>query len=110
MQRTRVLDALRSMPMTTPAVSPLVLIVRDGWGTNPNKEHDAFNAVKLAKTPVAEKLMREYPWTWACPMAPWATAKWGTRILAQAASLIKKASRSPRPAAVGSQADQAATQ
>jgi 2,3-bisphosphoglycerate-independent phosphoglycerate mutase len=63
MQRTRVLDALRSMPMTTPSVSPLVLIVRDGWGTNPNKEHDAFNAVKLAKTPVADKLMREYPWT-----------------------------------------------
>ena len=24
---------------------------------------DAFNAVKLAKTPVADRLMREYPWT-----------------------------------------------
>ncbi len=43
--------------------TPFVLIVRDGWGTNPNREHDAFNAVRLAKTPVAERLMREYPTT-----------------------------------------------
>src|SRR5262245_10481413 len=49
--------------MTSPRISPLVLIVRDGWGTNPNPEHDAVNAVKLAKTPVAHRLMREYPWT-----------------------------------------------
>ncbi len=43
--------------------TPLVLIVRDGWGENPNPEHDPFNAVKLAKTPVANRLMREHPWT-----------------------------------------------
>lgn len=42
---------------------PLVLIIRDGWGMNPNPSHDSFNAVKLAKTPVADRLMREYPWT-----------------------------------------------
>ncbi len=42
---------------------PCVLIIRDGWGHNPNRTHDAFNAVKLAKTPVADRLMREYPWT-----------------------------------------------
>jgi 2,3-bisphosphoglycerate-independent phosphoglycerate mutase len=30
---------------------------------NPFPEHDAFNAVKLARTPVAHKLMAEYPWT-----------------------------------------------
>ena len=42
---------------------PLVLIIRDGWGTNPHPEHDAFNAVHLAKTPVADRLMRDYPWT-----------------------------------------------
>lgn len=42
---------------------PLVLIIRDGWGLNPNPEHDSFNAVKLARTPVADRLMREYPWT-----------------------------------------------
>lgn len=40
---------------------PFVLVVRDGWGENPNREHDAFNAVRLAKTPVAARLMREYP-------------------------------------------------
>ncbi len=43
--------------------TPLVLVIRDGWGENPNPGHDAFNAVKLARTPVADRLMREYPWT-----------------------------------------------
>ncbi|MBX3361764.1 MAG: 2,3-bisphosphoglycerate-independent phosphoglycerate mutase [Phycisphaeraceae bacterium] len=42
---------------------PLVLIIRDGWGENPNREHDAFNAVKLAKTPVDDRLRAEWPWT-----------------------------------------------
>ncbi|MBX3389344.1 MAG: 2,3-bisphosphoglycerate-independent phosphoglycerate mutase [Phycisphaeraceae bacterium] len=46
-----------------PKYSPLVLIIRDGWGMNPHPEHDSFNAVQLAKTPVADRLMREYPWT-----------------------------------------------
>ena len=54
---------------TKPALrnTPLVLIIRDGWGANPHPEHDAFNAVKIASarglTPVADRLMREYPWT-----------------------------------------------
>jgi len=49
--------------MPSPALTntPLVLIVRDGWGQNPHPEHDAFNAIKLAKTPVADRLMREWP-------------------------------------------------
>ncbi len=51
------------MPKTTPANAPLVLIIRDGWGENPHPEHDAFNAVKLAKTPVANRLMAEWPST-----------------------------------------------
>ena len=42
---------------------PVVLIIRDGWGANPHPEHDAFNAVKLARTPVADQLMREWPTT-----------------------------------------------
>jgi 2,3-bisphosphoglycerate-independent phosphoglycerate mutase len=46
-----------------PVNSPFVLIVRDGWGQNPHPEHDAFNAIKLAKTPVAHALMEEYPKT-----------------------------------------------
>jgi len=43
--------------------TPVVLIIRDGWGLNPHPEHDSFNAVMLAKTPVADRLMSEYPWT-----------------------------------------------
>ncbi|HCD30966.1 MAG TPA: 2,3-bisphosphoglycerate-independent phosphoglycerate mutase, partial [Phycisphaerales bacterium] len=45
------------------STKPVVLIVRDGWGRNPNPEHDAYNAVKLAKTPVCDKLLCDYPWT-----------------------------------------------
>ncbi|HMB95954.1 MAG TPA: 2,3-bisphosphoglycerate-independent phosphoglycerate mutase [Tepidisphaeraceae bacterium] len=40
---------------------PLVLIVRDGWGSNPFPKWDYANAVKLGKHPVDEKLMRDYP-------------------------------------------------
>ncbi len=42
---------------------PVVLIVRDGWGCNPNPQHDAFNAVKLAHTPRCDRLLASYPWT-----------------------------------------------
>jgi 2,3-bisphosphoglycerate-independent phosphoglycerate mutase len=48
---------------TTPTKKPAVLIVRDGWGRNPNSEHDAFNAVKLANTPIGDALLQKYPWT-----------------------------------------------
>jgi len=40
-----------------------VLIIRDGWGENPNPDHDAFNAVKLADTPVDDRLTRDWPHT-----------------------------------------------
>ena len=46
-----------------PRCTPLVLIIRDGWGENPNPDHDAFNAPKLARTPVDSMLRREWPWT-----------------------------------------------
>lgn len=46
-----------------PKNAPLVLIIRDGWGENPHPAHDAFNAVKLAKTPVSDALSCDYPWT-----------------------------------------------
>ncbi len=42
---------------------PVVLVVRDGWGRNPNPEHDAFNAVKLAQTPRCDALLEKYPST-----------------------------------------------
>jgi 2,3-bisphosphoglycerate-independent phosphoglycerate mutase len=40
---------------------PLVLIVRDGWGKNPNPQWNHANAVHLARHPVADRLMAEYP-------------------------------------------------
>jgi 2,3-bisphosphoglycerate-independent phosphoglycerate mutase len=40
---------------------PLVLIIRDGWGKNPYPQWNHANAVYLAKHPVADKLMAEYP-------------------------------------------------
>ncbi len=49
--------------MPEPRNTPLVLIIRDGWGHNPHPEHDAFNAVKLARTPVADMLERDWSTT-----------------------------------------------
>lgn len=49
--------------MPTLKNTPLVLIIRDGWGTNPNPEHHDFNAIELADTPVADQLMRDWPCT-----------------------------------------------
>lgn len=43
--------------------TPFILIIRDGWGTNPYPEHRSFNAVELADTPVADALMRDWPST-----------------------------------------------
>jgi 2,3-bisphosphoglycerate-independent phosphoglycerate mutase len=40
---------------------PLVLIIRDGWGSNPFPKWDNANAVKLGKHPVDDRLMRDYP-------------------------------------------------
>ncbi|MCL2000269.1 MAG: 2,3-bisphosphoglycerate-independent phosphoglycerate mutase [Planctomycetes bacterium] len=41
-------------------VKPVVLIVRDGWGFNPNPRS---NSVYSAKTPVIDRLKSRYPWT-----------------------------------------------
>src|SRR3954462_13316092 len=40
---------------------PCVIIVRDGWGKNPFPQWDRANAVVLAKHPVADRIMAEYP-------------------------------------------------
>jgi 2,3-bisphosphoglycerate-independent phosphoglycerate mutase len=40
---------------------PVVIIVRDGWGKNPYPQWNHANAVYLAKHPVADRLMAEYP-------------------------------------------------
>src|SRR5215203_5506488 len=47
--------------VVTVAKRPVVLIVRDGWGKNPYPQWDKANAVVLAKHPVADRLMAEYP-------------------------------------------------
>lgn len=49
--------------MTRSSNVPVVVIVRDGWGHNPNPEHDAFNAVKIAKTPICDALKQRYSHT-----------------------------------------------
>src|SRR2546421_3550230 len=43
------------------AKRPAVLIVRDGWGKNPYPQWNKANAVFLARHPVADRLMAEYP-------------------------------------------------
>lgn len=40
---------------------PVVLLIRDGWGQNPDHRYDATNAIIQAKKPVTDKLMAEYP-------------------------------------------------
>ena len=40
---------------------PVVLIIRDGWGHNPYPAWNKANAVHLAKTPVNDRLLQDYP-------------------------------------------------
>lgn len=40
---------------------PVVVIVRDGWGHNPHPEWNHANAVHLGKTPIADRLEKEFP-------------------------------------------------
>jgi 2,3-bisphosphoglycerate-independent phosphoglycerate mutase len=42
---------------------PVVLIVRDGWGLNPDSSMDAHNAIVQANTPVADSLFQNYATT-----------------------------------------------
>ncbi|MCF7976385.1 MAG: 2,3-bisphosphoglycerate-independent phosphoglycerate mutase [Phycisphaerae bacterium] len=42
---------------------PFMLIIRDGWGFNPNPGEDATNAIKCANTPVDSRLMSDYAHT-----------------------------------------------
>jgi 2,3-bisphosphoglycerate-independent phosphoglycerate mutase len=45
----------------SPAKRPTVIIVRDGWGKNPYPQWNHANAVYLARHPVADRLMADYP-------------------------------------------------
>lgn len=42
---------------------PVLLVIRDGWGKNPNPAHNPFNAVFLAKKPCDDALHAKYPHT-----------------------------------------------
>ena len=47
--------------MAKQKVRPVVLIIRDGWGHNPNVDENDYNAIKRANTPTDDMLMAEYP-------------------------------------------------
>jgi 2,3-bisphosphoglycerate-independent phosphoglycerate mutase len=47
----------------TNSKKPVVLIVRDGWGQNPDNSMDEHNAIVQAHTPVADMLHENYPTT-----------------------------------------------
>ncbi len=47
--------------MTALQKRPLLLVVRDGWGHNPHPQWNHANAVHLARTPVDDRLRRDYP-------------------------------------------------
>ncbi len=50
--------------MATPVRNvPCVLIVRDGWGENPHRSHDPFNAIVQAHPAVDARLRRDWPFT-----------------------------------------------
>ena len=49
--------------MSQPQGRPIVLIVRDGWGSNPYPEWNHANAIHLARTPVDDRLRSRYPHT-----------------------------------------------
>ncbi len=48
--------------MSTPR-KPVLLIIRDGWGKNPDPKQNEFNAVHLAKKPCDDLLHAKYPVT-----------------------------------------------
>jgi 2,3-bisphosphoglycerate-independent phosphoglycerate mutase len=42
---------------------PVLLIIRDGWGWNPDPSQNQFNATYLANTPVDDALQQKWPYT-----------------------------------------------
>jgi len=49
-------------PVNRPTHRPIVILIRDGWGSNPHAEWDHANAVHLARKPVDDRLMADYPY------------------------------------------------
>src|SRR5437867_1198618 len=49
---------------------PIVLIIRDGWGVSPSPlsmVEVEGNATLIANTPVQDRLLSSYPWTFLVP-------------------------------------------
>ncbi|GAG20922.1 unnamed protein product, partial [marine sediment metagenome] len=44
-----------------PSKRPFLLLIRDGWGHNPDPQAFAGNAICLAKTPTEDWLLATYP-------------------------------------------------
>ncbi len=57
---------------------PFVLLIRDGWGYNPDPAQDAYNAVKRANVPVDNMLMSKYPNTLIHTYGQWVGLPDGT--------------------------------
>jgi 2,3-bisphosphoglycerate-independent phosphoglycerate mutase len=57
---------------------PFVLIIRDGWGYNPDPAEDAYNAVKCSRVPTDNMLMRDYPNTLIHTFGEWVGLPDGT--------------------------------
>ena len=49
--------------VATPGNCPCILIIRDGWGINPHPKEHAADGTRLGKTPVCDRLEREWPHT-----------------------------------------------
>ncbi len=47
----------------TPPRQPVLLVIRDGWGKNPDPSQHQYNAVELAKKPCDDMLHARYPVT-----------------------------------------------
>ncbi|MEM7229434.1 MAG: 2,3-bisphosphoglycerate-independent phosphoglycerate mutase [Planctomycetota bacterium] len=43
--------------------APVVLIIRDGWGQNPNSDQDHVNGIHRARTPIDDQLRQHWPFT-----------------------------------------------
>ena len=46
-----------------PSAAPVVLVIRDGWGRNPHPAETGFDAVRNARTPIADALAADWPST-----------------------------------------------
>jgi len=57
---------------------PFVLIIRDGWGYNPDPKEDPYNAAKAGNVPVDRRIMAEYPNTLIHTYGRWVGLPEGT--------------------------------